>query len=352
MKLGVSINHYQITNNFPVKTNLDKLLWLIRKPDKNIEINETFAEKMSLEGYNKNLRFSIIPSYNNYKEFFQELKNYNINLTLCLDHFYIWDYNIGSLFDKNHSKNLIKILDGKKEIFNYSKYIEPVNEPQLYIFLKSFGIIDNVEFIKTLTTNPYKFYKRLDIAIDNIKELTNYLYDECKKEKYIINSYYHFDLVNLGKILYIFYPFFKKLEDLNKELPGHYIGWHYYGSIGILRGLNFYRDLDIINPYKISINRFKKIIDYIKDKYKKDIIITEIGLSANNKKQEVDRYNILTKMIEVARNSGAKEVYIWSIMDNFEFQSGYSKKFGIFYDIDLHKKYLYYPWLDVFKKYN
>ena len=87
---------------------------------------------------------------------------------------------------------------------------------------------------------------------------------------------------------------------------------------------------------------FKKLLQWIADRYdNQPIFITENGCAFDDKLVEgkvhdlerIDFFKGYISSMAEAINSGVnvRGYFIWSLMDNFEWASGYSKKFGIHY---------------------
>jgi beta-glucosidase/6-phospho-beta-glucosidase/beta-galactosidase len=88
-----------------------------------------------------------------------------------------------------------------------------------------------------------------------------------------------------------------------------------------------------------------RLLHYIHDKYTKTtpIVITECGFSQKNDKLlDLDRSHYYIGYINAllrAQNEGVKNIigfFAWSLLDNFEWASGYKEKFGI---IQVEKNY-------------
>ncbi len=75
----------------------------------------------------------------------------------------------------------------------------------------------------------------------------------------------------------------------------------------------------------------EKILAYFQRKFKKPIYITEHGAaSADEAFRERDlRENLAALHRSMAAGADNREFFYWSLMDNFEWQFGYTKKFGL-----------------------
>ena len=81
---------------------------------------------------------------------------------------------------------------------------------------------------------------------------------------------------------------------------------------------------------------------FIYERYKKPIYITENGLSCNDriyldgKVHDADRidfmHRYLLQLSEASNNGADVQAYFhWSLLDNFEWHSGYNERFGLYY---------------------
>nr|APM84101.1 GH1 beta-glucosidase [Microcerotermes annandalei] len=83
---------------------------------------------------------------------------------------------------------------------------------------------------------------------------------------------------------------------------------------------------------------FRKLLNWIAKKYNNPpIVITENGFSDHGELNDRDRVNYLTKylceLLKAVKDDGCNVIgyTVWSLMDNFEWPSGYTEKFGLFH---------------------
>src|SRR5437867_340719 len=76
---------------------------------------------------------------------------------------------------------------------------------------------------------------------------------------------------------------------------------------------------------------FGKILAYLQHKFRLALYITEHGAaSADETFRERDLRSYLTALhCAISRGADVRGFFYWSLLDNFEWQFGYSKKFGL-----------------------
>jgi beta-glucosidase/6-phospho-beta-glucosidase/beta-galactosidase len=362
MEIGIALSHFQISKEIPkediwVKYSNGKL----PLPYKGIrELKgkdlDDLINILTLEGEIKDIRFSILPSYieengkinkeklKKYKNFFSILKDNNVNILLVLIH-YTYPYYWGSVFEKDFYKNVINFIENIKEIFDHIDSITPINEPAIWIYK-----------LLTIKASPYRKYifipnkliKLIKIAKENIKEISNYIWDNYK-ERTIINNVFALSTKDILNIVKPFLNIYKEFD----YLPSHLIGLNYYGTFELFGGeKNFYGDRFSI--FKLDTNNLEKIIIDYRKRTGKDVIITEIGMSANNKEEEEYRIKYFEKVFDLSLRLGIRKVYIWSSTDNFEWEDEYKKKFGVCYSLEydgFKKKEICNNFIELINKY-
>jgi len=122
-----------------------------------------------------------------------------------------------------------------------------------------------------------------------------------------------------------------------------FIGLNYYGRVRFhhfnamipasgasetrLKDFGFVCD-DMLERYPKGLG---KILPYLQRKFRLPIYITEHGAaSADEKFRERDLLNYLTVLHgAIEQGADVRGFFYWSLLDNFEWQFGYSKKFGL-----------------------
>jgi beta-glucosidase len=132
-----------------------------------------------------------------------------------------------------------------------------------------------------------------------------------------------------------------------------YIGLNYYGRVRFhhframipasgapakrLKDFGFECD-DMVERYPEGLG---KILSYLRKKFDLPIYITEHGAASSDEAfRERDLINYLTVLQEaIGGGADVRGFYYWSLLDNFEWQFGYSKKFGLL-SVDFNDKKL------------
>lgn len=122
-----------------------------------------------------------------------------------------------------------------------------------------------------------------------------------------------------------------------------FIGLNYYGRVRFhhframipasgtpiirLKNFNFVCD-DMVERYPAGLG---KILPYLQQKFNLPIYITEHGAASDDEKfRERDLgENLVALHRAMAQGADVRGFFYWSLMDNFEWQFGYAKKFGL-----------------------
>ncbi len=122
-----------------------------------------------------------------------------------------------------------------------------------------------------------------------------------------------------------------------------FIGLNYYGRVRFhhframipasgtplkaLKDFGFICD-DMVERYPEGM---EKILAYLRRKFRLPIYITEHGsASADEHFRELDlRQNLAALHRSIAAGADVRGFFYWSLLDNFEWQFGYTKKFGL-----------------------
>jgi len=122
-----------------------------------------------------------------------------------------------------------------------------------------------------------------------------------------------------------------------------FIGLNYYGRVRFhhframvpangapaksLKDFNFDCD-DMLERYPEG---FGKILDYLHRKFRLPLYVTEHGAaSADEEFRERDLRRYLASLHQaIGRGADVRGFFYWSLLDNFEWQFGYTKKFGL-----------------------
>ncbi|MGC9079458.1 MAG: family 1 glycosylhydrolase [Nanopusillaceae archaeon] len=289
--------------------------------------------------YNRKERLEYRNLYR-YIKFIELLKKNDIEPFITLWHYVnpIWFYEMGGFEYKENveyfiefAENIIRILT-KMDV----KYFISFNEPWIYV-ISSYIVGTWPPFKKASDINSLK--TALNV-LSNIRYANDEIYKIAKQ-----NDAYLIYTENLSLIKL---PFFIPSKDIiinNIRIifpeKIDFYGINYYG---------IYKNMDdIINRKPIFDVSF--ISNILKD-LDKPVFITENGI---NTEDEFERVRILKKYIyyfvKNRERYKIKGYFIWSLMDNYEWDVGYTAKFGIL-NRDLSKKDSYYEIKNIYGKLN
>jgi len=276
-------------------------------------------------------------NFRRYVRFINLLIENNIEPFVTLWHFTNpkWFFDLGGWENKENIDYFIEYSDFV--ITNLRKigvkYFITFNEPLVYVFsayiLGVFPPFRKISDIKDLS-------KALEI-LENMKKASEEVYKIIKEKEakgiYVEN----FSGFNI--------PFQLKL--LLRENLIKFVLSTIPKTDGI--GINYY-GISINGPnriFKPSISLFKKILE-LTSKKTNEIFITENGI---NTEDELERVKFIKKHLSfVVKNKDRYKIkgyFVWSLMDNYEWDIGYKAKFGIM-TRDLEPKDSYYEIKNLF----
>lgn len=293
-------------------------------------------KKLRLNSYKFSIEFSrIMPgkgfvnydALKHYKNVISELNRNGIEPIPTLWHYTLpmWFYNKGGF---EHRKNNKYVIDYVKLLLSEgidARYILTLNEPMVYA-------------VKAYLTGKYPPFKRsfrtMIRVADNLIHLHNDLYDLLKKNGYEVSMAKN--LIYFGKIGKLYLPFGLSEYLYNRRFIK-------YSKMDFL-GMNYYHNIDILKIFRRSQKKtdmgwtiypegMRKLIRYYHKTYHKPVMITENGIATKN---EELRGRFITEHMDALLGLEKEGIPIlgyqyWSLLDNFEWDYGYTKKFGIGY---------------------
>ncbi|MEM0379257.1 MAG: family 1 glycosylhydrolase [Nanopusillaceae archaeon] len=274
---------------------------------------------------------------NRYLRFIEKLKEKNIEPFICLWHFTNpkWFFDKGGWQYRENINYFIEYVDILiKNLKKYDvKYFITFNEPFVYTlnsyvlgFWPPFEKISSIENLKKISDILENFHLAH-------KEVYKIIKESDEKIIYIENfSFFNFYLIKFFKDTYLDLI----ISTLPKKVDG--IGVNYYGILVDYTTRKFYE----------SLKYFSKVLDKLKTK-NKDIFITENGISTED---EYKRAKYIKKHLTFVLNNrkkyNIKGYFIWSLLDNYEWEIGYKAKFGIL-TREIKPKDSYYELKEFFK---
>lgn len=295
-----------------------------------------------------------------YLEMLKELKNLGIEPILTLHHFTIplWFKEMGGFLNEESPKIFADYIKNIVPYFkDYVNYWITINEPMILSSLGYFlgkwppgehSALNTFKVSKNLLLSHMEANKIIKenrsgaqvsiahhILIFEPDKLWNPLDGAIARFNNFILNYSFLDALTTGKITY---PFSRGefYSDLKNSID--FIGLNYYTRVFVkfsLRGL--FREAERKMP-KNDFNQYiypegiERVLVNLAKRYGLRIMITENGIADREDKW---RSEYILKTVESMKNAVKKGVDIfgymfWSLMDNFEWNEGYSMKFGLF----------------------
>ncbi|MCL5009586.1 MAG: family 1 glycosylhydrolase [Candidatus Parvarchaeota archaeon] len=293
-------------------------------------------KKLRLNSYRFSIEFSrIMPdrysidydAIKHYKSVIADLKRNGIEPIPTLWHYTLpfWFYRLGGFENSRNIANFIRYVKLLLKEGIDTKYIITINEPMVYA-------------IKAYLNGRYPPFKHsfrtMLHVVNNLIRLHNELYTLLKKEGYTVS--FAKNLLYFGKISKVYLPFGFSEYYYNKRFIKHskidFLGMNYYHNIDVfktVRRKNKKTDMG----WTIYSRGMRSLAEYYYHTYKKPIMVTENGIATGD---EVLRGEFITEHVNTLvdmEKSGIPVLgyHYWSLLDNFEWDYGYTKKFGICY---------------------
>ncbi|MEU5691067.1 GH1 family beta-glucosidase [Actinosynnema sp. NPDC020468] len=92
-----------------------------------------------------------------------------------------------------------------------------------------------------------------------------------------------------------------------------------------------------------------EVVTWLRDRYPDlpPVYVTENGCSFPHAADDTDRVDYLSAHVDAALEAGVRGYFVWSVMDNFEWEAGYSQRFGLVhvdYDTGVRTPRASYHW--------
>ncbi|MCL4391077.1 family 1 glycosylhydrolase [Candidatus Parvarchaeota archaeon] len=292
-------------------------------------------KKLKLNAYRFEINFSrIMPSpgiinktaIKHYKSVIEELNKNGIEPIPTLWHYTLplWFYNLHGFEKKENFSYFIKYVDALLESGLDVKYILTINEPVIYAS-KAYLYREYPPF----RTSYIMFNK----VLNNILALHNEVYDILKANGYTVSFANNFMEFKSDAVLY---PITKALDYTFNQRPLLQTRFDFIG-------INYYKTVDAIKFIRSKIIRDKKKIWYVDPKglektaerehliFRKPIMITENGIDTLDDAYRIKFINEHFAALLKARRKGVPVLgYLhWSFIDNFEWNFGYNRNYGV-----------------------
>jgi len=274
-----------------------------------------------------------------YRDVLKELKNNNIKVVLTLWHWTnpLWIRDLGGWTNKKTIDYFLRFTELIiKELGEYVDFWITLNEPMVHVGsgyirgnfppAKKKNFFGAIKCFYNLVEAHKKVYKKIHEILPEAKvgftSLSDY-FEPAQKWNPLdiliakISSYFHHE---------------KYLNKVKKYLD--FIAFDYY----------FHNRISFLPPFKVNLNKevndmgweiypegIYYVIKYF-NKFKKPIYVMENGIAdASDKRRPkfiLDHLKFIHKAIE--EGADVCGYFYWSLLDNFEWSSGFAPRFGLF----------------------
>ena len=277
-----------------------------------------------------------------YKKIMEYARSKKLKIFLTLHHFTIplWFYEKGG-FENRKSKNYFSNYAIKcvKEFKDYVSFFATINEPEVltamgYLngewvpfkknFFSAFSVLNNLFECHNLAYNNIKEKYNVEIGL-----ITNLSCFQSEKQSFLNNL-----ISNTIQNIFINISLFRVRNNLD------FIGLNFYQTFKVsgLKISNKFEPQDEMGWY-INFDSIRILLNSLK-KFNLPIYITENGLadSDDRLREWYLKYMIISIHDALVKDKVKVKGYIhWTLTDNYEWQYGYAKKFGLV-EIDRDKK--------------
>ncbi len=306
-------------------------------------------KSLRLNAYRFEINFSrIMPSpgiinkkaIKHYKSLISELKNAGIEPIPTLWHYTLplWFYNIHGFERRENFHYFIKYVDALLENDLDVKYVLTINEPVIYA---------SKAYLSRRYPPFRTSYIMFNRVLNNILALHNEVYDILKASGYTVsfaNNFIEF------KSDAVFYPITKALDYLFNQRPllqtrFDFISINYYKTMDTLRFIGSRIKRSRKKIWFIDPTGIRKIAEREYHLFKKPVMITENGVNTLDDNYRIKFINDHFSELMTAKKAGVPVLgYLhWSFIDNFEWDFGYNKNFGIVGFDDITKRRIIKP---------
>ncbi len=335
--------HFETNRRLPYKSGSGCMQYKYYKKDIQIMKN------LHLNAYRFEINFSrVMPSpgiinmgaIKHYKSLIKELKNAGIEPIPTLWHYTLplWLYNIHGFERRENFTYFVKYVNSLLKNDLDVKYVLTINEPVIYAS-------------KAYLSREYPPFRRsylmFNKVLNNILLLHNQVYDMLKANGYTVsfaNNFMEF------KSDAIFYPITRFLDYLFNQRPliqtrFDFIGVNYYKTIDAMRFLTSKINKNRKKIWFVDPEGLGKIVEREYKLFKKPVMITENGVDTLDEKYRIKFINEhFSELMKVKRSGIPVMGYLhWSFLDNFEWNFGYDKNFGVIGFDNLTKRRIIKP---------
>lgn len=270
-----------------------------------------------------------------YKNYFAELKKRDIEPIVTLFHFTlpVWFALKGGFEKRSNIKYFEKFTQRVLDTFGAEfKYVITINEPEAYAF-ESYHL-GHWPPQKTKKLTAVRVYKNLAVAHNGVAKLIHQ-----KNRKYKVSIAKHVSLIYPGDDSKLSVWSASTMSWwatdywLNKAMKNcDFIGVNYYASQRIY-GYRMHNPDERVSDmgWDMQPSHIQHVLEFLSEKYKKPIMITENGLAdAEDKDRKWWLQQTILGLQRAMKNGVELIGYIhWSLLDNFEWDKGRWPRFGL-----------------------
>ena len=312
----------------------------------SIEWSRIFPEKDKVDNV----------ALNKYRKIVDLLKKHGIKPMITLHHFTNprWFNKLGGWIKRDNISHFLRFVEIIADNFSDVEYFITFNEPNVYVLqgyimgvwppgYKSLGIADKVMInLVEAHGEAYSILKKKGVKISiaqnmiPFKPFSNKKRDIDKTMK--VDKFYNWSFLE-GVLEGVVTTFKKSYQVRQSDLD--FIGINYYSAYLVKHTWNPFKLFIEVYPleteypttmgYYIYPRGIYEVITSVHERFGKEIIITENGVAIEN-----DEWRILSIIRHlqyihkaISENIDVKGYYYWSFMDNFEWDKGFTQRFGL-----------------------
>lgn len=234
----------------------------------------------------------------------------------------MWFYKKGGFADKENLQHFERYAETVADEVLDGRYVLTLNEPSGYAFSSRLG-----GFFPPFEHSPYKTAK----VMGNLARTHNDLVPILRKKGFEVSFAQNYVLFNGPGPLALPSAIADYVNNLwiLDHTESDFIGLNYYRNNNFLP--KFRRDKLTDMGWRVNPAGLEKALVRLDKRYGKPILVTENGIATGD---DTRRQNFIKEHFDSLLKAKARGVNVlgylhWSLLDNFEWTFGYTKKFGV-----------------------